>query len=145
MAIDQRAEALPHRYRKQQREQDGREGERSIDQAHQQIVQSAAEIAGHDADGEADTAAGGECQQCHDQTDPRAVDQAAEDVASERIGSEDVLGATAIKPEWRHQLVGKSLVDRRIGSKQRGEDRHEHHDGDDGDWDPGHLAHLGRF
>ena len=85
---------------------------------------------------EADAAAGGERQQRHHQADARAVDQAAQDIAPERVGAEDVAHAAAVEPERRQQLVAQGLIDRRIGREQRREQRHADHDGDDADRNP---------
>ena len=63
MAITSVPEALAHGHGEQQREQDGREGEGGVDQAHQDAVDRAADIAGDDADREADAAARGQRQQ----------------------------------------------------------------------------------
>jgi hypothetical protein len=83
----QRAQALAQGDGKQQGEQDGREGEGGVDQAHQDAVDRAADIARDDADGETDAAARGQRQQRHEQADPCAVDQAAQDVAAEGVGA----------------------------------------------------------
>jgi hypothetical protein len=131
----------PHRHSQQQSKQDSGKGERRVHQPHQQIVHRPAEITGHDSDDESGTASGGQRQYCNDQAHAGTVDQAAEDITTERIGAEDVFHAAAIHPEWRKQLVRQRLIDRRPGCEQRREHRHQNHGGDNANRNPGHPAH----
>ena len=63
---------------------------------------------------------------------PRADEDAAEDVAAELVGAQQMLGAR------RFQLDPERLVVRRVGSDQHGRDDRDH-DQDGDDHQPGHA------
>ena len=97
----ERIHALAHGDGQQQREQDGREGEGRVHDAHQERVQLAADIAGEDAEHESDAAAYGERQPRHDETDACSVEQPGQQVPAENVGAEQILRGAAFLPEGR--------------------------------------------
>ena len=78
-----------------ERQDEPREGEEDVGDAHQHRVDQPAGIAGDRADGEADRRGDDRDEDDDEQRDARAVDDAREDVAALVVGAEPVRRATA--------------------------------------------------
>jgi hypothetical protein len=100
----------------------GRQGEPSVGQPHDQLVHPAAEIAGEDAQGGADAASDHGPHHADDQRHPGAEDQPAEDIAGLKIGSEQRTRAAALHPERRlEDLRPRDRLGGVVGGDQIGE------------------------
>jgi hypothetical protein len=97
---------LPQAHGEQQRDENRRERQRRVHNPHEEAVHAAAEVAGHDPHDEPDAAARQQGRRRHDQAHASAVDEPAQDVPAEHVGSEQVLGAPAVLPHGRAELVG---------------------------------------
>ena len=76
--------------------------------------------------------------QADDERVARAIDDAREDVATDRVGAEQERGASAFLPEGRHQHGVAILLVGRMRRDQRREDRQ--HDQEEKDEEPDHRA-----
>ena len=130
---EQQQQVAPEHHR--QHDDEGREWHRiqHVDQAHQQCIDAAAEIAGRhtpgDADDEADEAGG----QRHQQRDTPAPHQPHQQVASQLVGAQQVSTAQlsadrfGLFPGRREVVIG-----RQPRHQQRGQQQAEHRDTDPG-------------
>ena len=99
-----------------QRQQQAGDGQQHVDDAHQRVVEPAADEAGDEADGRPDDDTDGDGEQRGAQRQPGAVHGAREQVAAELVGAEQV------RPRRRLQLglrVRLQRVDRRQQRRQR--------------------------
>ncbi len=115
-------------------EQQERQAQRGVDQPRQDSVDPAAEEAGGEPDGGADTDGDDRRHGADDDRDAGAVRQTDEQVTTELIGTEPELGA---RPDRKAELgepgVAVLLVDRVTGppGDQRGGKGEQHHQADD--------------
>jgi hypothetical protein len=86
-----------------QRQDEAREGQKDIRQAHQDSIDDAAEIAGDTADGEADRGDQHDDGDDHAERDAAAIEQARIDIAAKLVGAEPMGGA------WSRQAVCQLL------------------------------------
>ena len=130
IAIAAFVEAPAEDGRDHHREDDRREREHEVGAAHAEPVERAAEVAGDRADDRADRRGADDDEERERQRHPGAVEHAAEDVAAELVGSEQVRPG---RPHRRREVLRE-----RIGGRdQRREDRDDHpqrhdHETDDG-------------
>ena len=106
-----------------------RDGDQGVDQPRDGDVEPAAEVSGHDSQRDAQQRLQRHAGHADEERDAAAVDQAAEDVAAQVVGAEEVLLGAA-GPRGRRQpgpQVGGGGVERR---QLRREERH-HHEGDE--------------
>ncbi len=128
---DQAEDAAPQRHRDGDRQYQQGEGEQRIHEPHHQVVPPTSGDAGRGAerhtgeDGQADGEAG------HDQRDTAPVDDAAEHVAPQLVGSEEV----PRRPRWFEQAGGVDLQ-RFAGGDEGGRNRQEDHERGDHGADP---------
>jgi hypothetical protein len=118
-----------------QREKETRKGEDDVHQPHDQGVDPAAEEAGDEAEHDPDD----EAERHHHRADgervARAVDEAREHVAADRVGAEEEMGAPPFHPQGRRQERIAVLIVRGIGRDEIGEDREEDEEEEDGEAD----------
>ena len=94
----------PDRHGQDQREQDHRERHRGVGDPHQDGVDAAAVVAGHEADGGAhDALARSTVTHAGGQRHARAVHDAGEHVAPEPVGAERMRPAAALLPDRRRK------------------------------------------
>ena len=96
-----------------------RERQAGVGGAHQEGVEPAALVAGDHGDGDADDAGDEHDGERHEQRHAGAVDQAAEHVAAEVVGAEDVVRRAAGEPR-RLQAVGQVELLRVVRREQPG-------------------------
>ena len=111
-------DARPERGDEGERQDQPREGEEDVGDAHQHAVDPAAEIAGGGADDEAEDRRGQRDQRDDVERRARAVDDAAPDVAAELVGAEQVPAGAG-----RQQPVLQRLGVRIVRGEQRRERR----------------------
>ena len=92
-------------------QQNERHGEPQVDQPHDDIVQEAAVEARNDSGRHADESGDAHRSKSDDEGHSRAVDQPAQDIAPELIGSQKVLAGSTC-PERRLQSLVKALLER---------------------------------
>ena len=113
------------------REGQRRQREPSVGEAHDHLVDPAAEIARNDAERRPDGAGKDHRGEADHHRDPGAKDQPREHVAAELVGAEEVFGAAAGLPEGRFE-ARRQAADLGIVRRQHvGEDRHEGDDDED--------------
>ena len=116
-----------------QREQDVGKRHQQVDAAHHEVVRPSAEITGDDADGGADHRGQQRGGDPHRQTQPRAPDQAGEEIAAEVVGAENrAVGERRLQPigGTREIRVGEGQHRREEGE---GEDGEQHHPAEGGE------------
>ena len=107
-----------------------RQGDDAVGDAHQQIVEPAAEIAGHNADGGADDRREDGGHQPDQQRNPAAVEQAHQQVAAEFVGAQRVRQARALEDRAQVDVAdigAQQTFDR--GRKGGGQDEDDEDDG----------------
>ena len=113
-------------------QQDGEEHRRKrhpdVDDARDDAVGPAAEIAGDQPERRADQAGGGGRREGDDEGDAPAIDQPREQVAAEAVGAEPEARLGALHPEGRQPLEHQILGERILRRDQRREDRREQRD-----------------
>src|SRR5215472_1973298 len=82
-------------------EDQGRQGEPGIGDAHDHLIHPAAEIAGENSQGGTDAAGTDRPDNSDNQRHPSTKDQSAQDVSGLEVGAEDRMGAGARHPEGR--------------------------------------------
>jgi hypothetical protein len=107
-----RAESRGDRDRQQQR----RKGEEHVGDAHDDVVDAPAEVSGHQTDRDADQQRDKDDGNGDVERSARTVDHARENVATQRVGAEPVLGA------GRLQLVAEVHPRRLVGGDPGRED-----------------------
>ena len=121
----------PDHRRQEDREDEGRQREPGIGDAHDHLVDPAAEIAGENAQGGTDAAGDDRPHDADDQGDARPENQAAEDIAALEIGAEQRQRVGALDPERRLEDLGAGdglgrVVRRdRIGEHREQNERHQ--------------------
>jgi hypothetical protein len=118
-----------------ERQDQPRECQEDVGEAHQNVVDPAADIAGHRADQDADGHHQDADQPDDVKRDPRAPDDALVDVPAQLVGAEPMLGAR------RQQAVGEMLLGPvSLGQERRqGGDQHQGRD----DQQPDHGDRIG--
>src|SRR5215471_21648854 len=96
---------VPHAWPDDSGEEDGedqrRQGEPGVGDAHDHLVYPAAEIAGENSQRGTDAAGTDRPDNSDNQRHPSAEDQSAQDVSGLEVGAEDRMRAAARHPEWR--------------------------------------------
>ncbi len=108
-------------------EQDERERELDVGQAHQEVVDPAAEVAGDEADDHAEQARDEHRGEPDHQRDARAEDDAGEDVAPEVIGAERMQAPLLVLPARLLEALADVLLERIERRHERREHRGQHH------------------
>jgi hypothetical protein len=91
-------DAGPQRADHGEREEQGREGQQHVHRAHQQPVEAATEVAGHEADRAADDQRQRHRHHAGEQRHPRAVGDTGEDAAAELVRAEGMLQRGGLQP-----------------------------------------------
>ncbi len=104
-------------------------GEEDIGDAHQHRIHPSARIAGDSTDEQADRC----CDDCHEDDDeqrqPRAVDEARENVAALVVGAEQKAGGARRQQPRGGEIAGNRRMRRQKIGKERDEDQ-QHEDGE---------------
>ena len=109
-------------------EEDEGEGKLNIAQAHEHCIDPATEEAGDEADDEPHRAADEDRRHADHQRVAGAVDEAAEEIPSQGVGSERVGGGAALHPHRRLEVVAEVLDQ---GVVRRDERRQQRNQGDE--------------
>src|SRR2546425_2898965 len=125
-----------HRHDDEEEEQVGERVDH-VGDAHEQVVDPTAVVAGEHPDADADQEDQRDRDEAHPQRDPRRPDEPAEDVASELIAPEWVLRICVLRaaPERIGEGVRRRLLDRVAWAEEGREDRDHHEDGHDAEPD----------
>ena len=106
-------------------EQDVRHREQQVVAPHDDPVEATTAIAGDQAEGHAEGGGDHHTADRDRQRHPRAVDQAAEDVATEAVGAEQERRRAVGRPERWCVGVAEALLQRVVWRDQRGEHREQ--------------------
>src|SRR5713101_4580948 len=125
-----------HHGRKEDREGQRRERQPRVRDAHDHLVDPAAEIAGQDAEPRADDAGDDDGGEAHDHGHARAEDEARQHVAPDVVGAEEVRLAAAGLPCGRTEAVAEHADLGVVRRDKVGEHGYERDDADDDHGDP---------
>src|SRR5712692_2405642 len=109
---DDIAQARPQHADDGDGEQDKGKGELDVGQPHEEVIDLAAEIAGHEADGHAEHARDQHGREPDDQRHPRAVDDTRQDVTPQVILAQKVRLSRRVSPPGLLQALVDVLLDR---------------------------------
>ena len=115
----------PQRRHEGERQDQRRERQEDVGDPHQHRVEPAAEVAGERPDREPDRPDDDRDQRDDRQRDPRAVDDAAEHVAPDLVGAEEVRAARRL--QHRRQVLQVGVLRRDQRREHRHHDQHRDH------------------